>query len=79
MKRLMLETVLVGLVTLWRFAICPTRRSPVFGFTATTEGVKRPPSALGMTTGSPPSITAITELVVPKSMPNIFAIIPLSS
>ncbi len=41
---------------------------------ATTDGVKRFPSALGMTVGSPPSITAITELVVPRSIPRIFAI-----
>jgi hypothetical protein len=27
---------------------------------------------LGMTTGSPPSITATTELVVPRSIPMIF-------
>jgi hypothetical protein len=29
---------------------------------------------LGMTLGSPPSITATTEFVVPKSIPIIFAI-----
>ena len=29
----------------------------------------RPPSALGMTIGSPPSMTATTEFVVPRSMP----------
>ena len=32
-------------------------------------GVVRPPSAFGITTGSPPSMTATTELVVPRSMP----------
>ena len=31
------------------------------------------PSALGMTTGSPPSRTETTELVVPRSMPTAFA------
>src|SRR5699024_11529847 len=36
---------------------------------ATTDGVVRAPSALGMTTGSPPSRTATHELVVPRSMP----------
>ena len=36
---------------------------------ATTEGVVREPSALAMTEGSPPSRTATTELVVPRSMP----------
>ena len=39
------------------------------------EGVVLPPSALGITTASPPSITAIQELVVPRSMPSIFAIL----
>jgi hypothetical protein len=38
---------------------------------ATTDGVVRPPSALGTTTGSPPSMTAMQELVVPKSMPSM--------
>ena len=38
---------------------------------ATTDGTVRPPSALGMTTGSPPSMTATTEFVVPRSMPMI--------
>jgi hypothetical protein len=41
---------------------------------ATTEGVVRIPSELAMTTGLPPSITATTELVVPKSMPTTFPI-----
>ena len=36
---------------------------------ATIEGVVRLPSLLGITTGSPPSITATHELVVPRSMP----------
>ncbi len=43
----------------------------------TTEGVIRPPSAFSTTTGSPASITAATELVVPKSIPNTFAMIVL--
>src|SRR6185312_1526126 len=54
-----------------RFATCPTRRSPDL-VNATTDGVVRPPSSLAMTLGSPPSITATTELVVPKSIPMIF-------
>src|SRR3990170_6708594 len=62
----------------WRFAIWPTRRSPVFA-KATTDGVSRLPSALGMTCGSPPMTTAITELVVPRSMPTTFAIVECSS
>ena len=42
---------------------------------ATTEGVVRAPSLFSRTTGSPPSMTAIQELVVPKSIPKTFAII----
>src|SRR5207253_1146761 len=59
-------------ITAWRFATWPTRRSPSL-VNPTTDGVTRPPSALGMTTGSPPSITATTELVVPRSIPMIFS------
>src|SRR3989442_1113667 len=72
MKRLIENTVFWGLVTACRLATWPTSRSPSF-VNATTDGVTRPPSALGMTTGSPPSITATTELVVPRSMPMIFS------
>src|SRR5438093_974383 len=72
MKRLIEKTVFCGLVTAWRFATWPTRRSPSF-VNPTTDGVTRPPSALGMTTGSPPSITATTELVVPRSIQMIFS------
>ena len=56
----------------WRLATCPTIRSSAL--TATTEGNNRPPSALVMTVGSPPIITAQTELVVPRSMPIILLI-----
>ena len=70
MKRFAEKTVFFGLVTAWRLAAWPTTRSPVL-VNATTEGVVRPPSALGMTTGSPPSMTAMQELVVPRSMPMI--------
>src|SRR5450756_2590109 len=68
MKRLIENTVFSGLVTAWRLATLPTRRSPLFE-NATTDGVVRPPSLLGMTVGSPPSSTAIALLVVPRSMP----------
>src|SRR6185312_1139838 len=74
MRRLAEKTVLLGLVTAWRFAAWPTRRSPDL-VNATTDGVVRAPSALGMTTGSPPSITAMQELVVPRSMPKILLIV----
>jgi hypothetical protein len=75
MNRLMENTVFSGLVTAWRFATWPTRRSPVL-VNPTTEGVMRLPSGFVITTGSPPSITATTELVVPKSIP-IILLMPL--
>src|SRR5437588_12310451 len=74
MNRLIEKTVFSGLVMACRFATCPTNRSPVF-VKPTTDGVVRPPSSFGMTLGSPPSITATTEFVVPKSMPIILLII----
>src|SRR5439155_9750871 len=70
MNRLIEYTVLAGLVTACRLASRPTRRSPVL-VKATTDGTVRPPSADGMTVGSPPSMTATTEFVVPRSMPMI--------
>src|SRR5690606_33309801 len=73
MKRLIEKIVFRGFVMACRRATWPTRRSPSF-VNATTDGVVRPPSAFGMTTGSPPSITATTEFVVPSSMPMTFAI-----
>src|SRR5579864_7990230 len=73
MKRLIEKTVFSGLVTACRFATWPTSRSPVL-VNATTDGVRRPPSGLVITTGSPPSMTATTELVVPRSMPMILLI-----
>ena len=50
MNRLIEKMVRLGLVTAWRLATWPTSRSPSL-VNATTEGVVRPPSALGMTTG----------------------------
>jgi hypothetical protein len=41
----------------------------------TTDGSSRPPSAVTITLGEPPSITATTLLVVPKSMPTILDIV----
>src|SRR5207245_11655609 len=73
MKRLIEKIVFCGLVTAWRLAACPTSRSPFF-VNATTEGVVRAPSEFSKTTGSPPSITAMQELVVPKSIPKSLAI-----
>src|SRR5947209_10056658 len=73
MYRLIEEIVRSGFVIACRLASCPTRRSPVF-VNATTEGVVRDPSAFGITVGCVPSITATTELVVPRSIPTTFAI-----
>src|ERR1041385_2077298 len=73
MKRLIEKTVFCGFVTAWRFAAWPTNRSPLL-LNATTDGVVRAPSEFSKTTGSPPSITAMQELVVPKSIPKTFAI-----
>jgi hypothetical protein len=42
---------------------------------ATTEGVVRLPSEFSSTNGSPPSMTAMQELVVPRSIPRTFAIV----
>src|SRR6188508_848420 len=69
-RRLTAYTVLRGLVRAWRLAICPTRRSPL-AVKPTMEGVVRAPSWLGMTWGTPPSITATQELVVPRSIPMV--------
>src|SRR5690606_37164219 len=73
MNRLMENTVFFGFVMACRRATWPTSRSPSF-VNAPTDGVVRPPSAFGITTGSPPTITATTEFVVPRSMPITFAI-----
>src|SRR5665213_180876 len=77
MCRLIEEIVRSGLVTAWRFASCPTSRSPVF-VKATIEGVVRLPSALAMTVGLCPSITDTTEFVVPRSIPTTLAILNCS-
>ena len=68
--------VFCAFVAAWRFAVCPTSRSPLVA-KPTTDGVVRAPSALGMMRMSifPPSLastTATQELVVPKSIPMIF-------
>src|SRR5687767_6582606 len=68
MWRLTDRIVRSGLVIAWRLATSPTRTSPPFE-KATTDGVVRLPSELGITTGSPASRTLTTELVVPRSMP----------
>src|SRR5205823_6549818 len=67
-RRLIAKNVFSGLVTAWRFAAWPTRRSPD-SVNATIDGVVRPPSVFSMTLALLPSITATQELVVPRSMP----------
>src|SRR6266705_6500965 len=76
MNRLIELTVFSGLTAAWRRASVPTSLSPDL-VKATTEGVVREPSELGMTTGSPPSMTAMTEFVVPKSIPTVLGICQL--
>src|SRR5947209_9427347 len=73
MRRLMEKTVFSGLVTACLLATWPTRRSPLLVI-ATAEGVSREPSLFSNTVGSPASMTATTELVVPRSIPITFAI-----
>ncbi len=67
-----------GLVMAWRLATSPTSTSPVLE-KPTTEGVVRPPSAFGITVGSPASNTLTTELVVPRSIPTALAICAVPS
>src|SRR5438874_1270307 len=67
-SRLIAKNVFSGFVTAWRFAACPTRRSPD-SVNATIEGVVRAPSAFSMTFAVDPSITATHEFVVPRSIP----------
>src|SRR5436190_8301677 len=78
MKRLIEKTVLSGFVTAWRLAGAPISRSPP-SVNATTEGVVRAPSAFSITVGSPPSRTAMHELVVPRSIPMVLPILYYSS
>ncbi len=68
MWRLTERMVRSTLVTACRLATSPTSTSPDLA-KATTDGVVRAPSAFAMTVGSPPSRTATTEFVVPRSMP----------
>src|SRR6188474_1337115 len=68
MCRLIERNVRSGLVMAWRLATSPTSTSPDLE-KATTDGVVRLPSVLGMTTGSPASRKETTEFVVPRSIP----------
>ena len=76
MRRLTAATVFCGLVTAWRLADWPTSTSPSF-VKATIDGVVRSPSLFSITFGLPPSMIATQELVVPRSMPIILAIVKI--
>jgi hypothetical protein len=65
--------VFFALVTAWRLAGAPTRTLAVVGV-GDDRGVVRAPSEFSITLGLPPSMIATQLLVVPRSMPMIFAI-----
>src|SRR5437879_3420040 len=77
MRRLTAKMVRSGLVTAWRLAGWPTRRSPS-SLKATIDGVVRMPSAFSMTFDVLPSITATHEFVVPRSIPMTFPMVLIS-
>src|SRR5213080_2394750 len=77
MRRFTAKKVRSGLVTAWRLAGWPTRRSPS-SLKATIEGVVRIPSAFSMTFEVLPSITATHEFVVPRSIPMTFPMVLIS-
>ena len=67
------KSVFRGLTTACLLAKSPANLS-LFFETATIEGVVLLPSLFSIIFGEPPSVIAIAELVVPKSIPKIFAI-----
>jgi hypothetical protein len=69
--------VFSGLVTACRLAGMPTRVSPS-SVNATMDGVVRMPSSFSITRAFLPSMIATQLLVVPRSMPMILLLIPLS-
>src|SRR5580700_2226029 len=73
-RRFTEKMVFFGFVTDWRFASSPTRRSLDLEIAA-IDGVVRLPSAFSRMRGSPPSMTATAEFVVPKSIPKIFGML----
>ena len=74
MMRLIEKIVFSGFVTAWRFAVSPTKISPL-SVKATTLGVVFLPSLFGITLLSPLSYTLTHEFVVPRSIPITFAIV----
>src|SRR5256714_9455115 len=77
MRRLTAKKVRSGLVTAWRLAGWPARRS-ASSLKATIDGVVRMPSAFSMTFDVLPSITATHEFVVPRSIPMTFPMVLIS-
>src|SRR5881396_2650294 len=77
MRRFTAKKVRSGLVTAWRLAGWPMRRSPS-SVIATIEGVVRMPSEFSMTLAFLPSITATHEFVVPRSIPMTFPMVLIS-
>src|SRR6202162_87284 len=75
-SRLIAKMVRSGLVTAWRLAGWPTRRSPA-SVNATIEGVVFRPSVFSMILGVLSSLTAARELVVPRSMPMTLPILSI--
>ena len=63
----------VGAVSYTHLAALPTTRSPSLR-KPSTDGVVRSPSAFTRISGSEPSMTAMAELVVPRSIPRILLI-----
>ena len=72
MKRVALYIVFRGELSRNGSASSPTRSRPSFR-NATTDGVVFLPNSFGMTSTLPLRITAITENVVPRSMPTVCA------
>ena len=68
------KIVFVGLVTACRLAACADKALPALAKSDDRRG-GRAPSEFSRTTGSPPSMTAMQEFVVPKSIPRILLII----
>jgi len=57
-----------------RLAFCQRPDEPLsFLVNATTDGVVRAPSAFGITVALPPSMIAMHEFVVPRSIPITFS------
>ena len=72
MNRLIEKTVFCGICH--RLPLGEQPHEVLTVLEADYDGVVLPPSGFGMITGSPPSMTATHEFVVPRSIPIIFDI-----